>query len=233
MWIIPALVLIPLFAVADNRTRKSSNAKLSNASSTEKPTPAARSQAQRDKQAAAKKAIKLTPQQEKAATAFVKKHHDELLELLIHLKEGLPQEYGKAIRDLSRTSERLEALAGRDQTRYNLELKLWQAKSRRQLLTARLQMDRDDALIEQIRATLAEEHRLQLSVFKHERERFAARVKKLDEQIARQEKNEQSSVDRQLATLTKASKDSERKVKATKRKRPAAKNDVNNTKKPT
>jgi len=210
MWIIPAVMLIPSFAVADNGV-----------------------QGQRGKQAAAKKKVELTREEEEAATAFVTKHHGDLLELLIHLKEGLPQEYNKAIRDLSRTNDRLEALAGRDKTRYNLELKLWQAKSGRQLLTARLRMGRDDALIQQIRETLAEEHQLQLSVFKHERERLAARMKKLDEQIARHEKNQQGSVDRQLATLTKASKNSERKVKAGKRKRPASKDKSKESKKPT
>ncbi|MBP85218.1 MAG: hypothetical protein CMJ64_00635 [Planctomycetaceae bacterium] len=219
MWIIPTLVLISLFVIADNDKKTASSEKPA-----AKRAQPAKAKVARKRQNAAKKAPEVTRQQEEAATAFVTQHHDQLLELLIHLKDGVPQEYNKAIRDLARTSDRLETMAGRDKTRYKMELKLWQAKSRRQLLTARLQMNRDDELIEQIRETLEEERDVQLAILKHERERFAARVKKLDEQIAKQERTRQSSIDRQIATLTKAAKSGQRKVKASKRKQPTSKN---------
>jgi hypothetical protein len=220
LWTLPALVLIPLFAVVGSGQQDSPSVKKSSA----KPNVAAKVKAQRGKQSATNKASGFTQAEEQAATAFVTKHHDELLELLTHLKAGLPREYEKAVRDLARTSDRLEALARRDSVRFELELKLWQAKSRRQLLTARLQMGLDEALIQQVRETLAEEHRLQLAVFKHERERLGGRLKKLDEQIEKQEQSEQNSIDRQITTLLNELKGRERKVKASKRKAPAPKN---------
>lgn len=211
IWIVAALVLIPMFTVADDGDSKKDRAA--------KPP----AKLARGKKNSLKRPVEITREEEKAATVFVKAHHEELLELLIHLKEGLPQEYKKAIRDLARTSNRLETLASRDESRYKIELKLWQAKSRRQLLTARFQMSRDDSLIQEIRETLQDEQQFQTAILKHERDRLAARVKKLSAQLERQEKTQEDSIERQISTLIKGSKTNNRKVKAGKRKKPAAK----------
>src|SRR5688500_7902960 len=40
----------------------------------------------------------ITPEREAAVMTFVKQHHPELSELLIHLKEHTPKEYDRAVR---------------------------------------------------------------------------------------------------------------------------------------
>jgi DNA-directed RNA polymerase subunit L len=141
-----------------------------------------------------------------------------LFELLIYLKEGLPQEYERAIRDLSRANDRLAQFEKRDPERYKLELQLWQAESRRQLLTARLQMGYDESLLTELRETLKEEQRLELAVLRHERERLAGRITKIDEQITAQETDPEAAVERKFAALTKAAKNSQRNVSSKNRK---------------
>lgn len=165
--------------------------------------------------------VAVSPQEESAVTAFVQQHHPALLELLIHLKESLPKEYQQAIRDLSRTQERLSQYASRDPQRYELELKLWQAQSRGQLLAARLQMGGDETLREQLKATIREEYDLRISLLKHERERLTGRVGKLDEQIEKQEKNRDSAIEREFALLTKPVAGASRNVKSDAKKVPA------------
>lgn len=168
----------------------------------------------------------LPAEQEAAVVSFVEQHQAELLELLIYLKEGLPNEYGRAIRDLARTRERLVQVEKRDPERYDLELQRWQAESRRQLLTAQFQMSHDSKLIEDIRAALSHEQQLGLALLKYERDRTKSRLVKLDEQIAKQEAAFASSIDRKVATLTKTkepkgpeakAKSGERKPATTKR----------------
>lgn len=157
-------------------------------------------------------AATVSAEQESAVIQFVEQHHRELLELLIYLKEGLPEEYARAIRDLARTRERLALSEKRDPERYQLDLKHWQVESRRQLLTARFQMSQDAELVAKIRECLVEEHQLSLAILKYDRDRLASRLAKLDEQIARQEAAFKSSIDRKMATLMKSA-DSSAKTK--------------------
>ena len=176
-----------------------------------------------------KPALAISAEGETAALAFVQQHHNDLFELLIHLKEGMPQEYERAIRDLSRASDRLAQLEKRDLDRYRIELQLWQAESRRQLLTARLQMGYDESLLKELREVLKEEQKLELAVLRHERERLAGRIAKIEEQIAMQENSAEASVERKFSALTKAAKNSERNV-SNKNRKPATRK---NTKDPT
>lgn len=125
------LIAVPLLAWADND--------------------ASEKKSDREKTPVAKSPIEITVEQEAAAVSLVQQHHKDLFELLIHLKEGLPEEYNRAIRDLSRANERLAQFEKRDPERYRIELGLWQAQSRRQLLTARLQMGYDASLLKDLR----------------------------------------------------------------------------------
>ncbi len=165
----------------------------------------------------------ITKAQEAAAISFVKQHHPELFELIKYLQMGMPREYEQAIRDLSHTSERLAQIEKRDVDRYQLELRLWQAESRRQLLTARLQMDPDEALISDLRNTLQQELELATNIARHERDRLANRLERLNEQIENQVQNRDTLVERKLSTLTKAAKASERKTQAKTRRTPTTK----------
>lgn len=203
-----ALIVVPLLALADNDAPREPTKR--------KVSPAAKrvesAKASRGKPAGSKSALAITAEQEAAAMALVQEHHNDLFEVLIYLKEGLPQEYDRAIRDLSRASDRLAQFEKRDPQRHQIELRLWQAQSRRQLLTARLQMGHDESLLTELRETLTEEQELGLAVLRHERERLAARIAKIEEQIKTQEAGGEASVERKFATLTKAAKTSQRKV---------------------
>jgi hypothetical protein len=204
--------LTPLLGVAESDSNeKDQNKPAAGEKAAAKRASAAKTKPGREKQVTAK--IAITKEQEAAAMAFVKSHHSELLELLIHLKEGLPSEYKRAIRDLSRTSDRLVMFQKRDKQRYELELALWQTESKRQLLNARLQMTQDEELVLEIRETLGKEHELHLNLLKYERKRLADRVKKLDEQIGKQEKSREALIERKLKALTNPSKNVQRKVK--------------------
>lgn len=222
---VAALIVLPLLASADNDVPKTDVKRVR--ATTAKQQEADKSA--RDKASNAKPLPEISAAQEAAAVALVQKHHKDLFELLIYLKEGLPQEYEQAIRDLSRASDRLALYEKRDPGRYRLELQLWQAESRRQLLTARLQMGYDEKLLTDLREVLKEEHRLDLALLQHERERLASRLAKIDEQIADQENGAEAAVERRFTTLTKAVKNSERNVSG-KAKKPTARK---NTKDPT
>src|SRR5690606_37639476 len=76
--------------------------------------------------------------QEADVLEFVREHHPELADLLKQLKDSRPKEYQKAVRDLSRVRERLFAMRKTDDHRYDLELAIWKAQTRIQLLAAKL-----------------------------------------------------------------------------------------------
>jgi hypothetical protein len=138
-------------------------------------------------QASGAKPLLITPEREAAAMTFVRQHHAELSELLIYLKESAPREYERAVRDLFRASERLAQIQERDSAAYELELNLWKARSRAQLISARLQMADDPQLRDELRAALTDEYDLRVRVLKNDRERLADRLRNLDEQIGRLE----------------------------------------------
>lgn len=145
---------------------------------------------------------------------FVQRHHPALTELLIHLKENAPKEYDRAVRDLLRTSERLASIQERDSLAYELELQSWQARSRAQLLAARLQMGESDELRQQLRAALNEEYDLRLQLLQRDKEKAADRLKHLGEQIDRVSQRREEEIERQLKQLTSAARGGEAKGKS-------------------
>jgi hypothetical protein len=154
----------------------------------------------------ATKPVAITAEREAAAMSFVKEHHAELAELLIHLKDSSPKEYERAIRDLSRASERLTQIRERDSQAYELELKVWQARSRAQLLNARLQMTEDEEIRKKLRETLTEEYDLRLLILTRDRDRLVERTKNLDEQIERLKQRRDDGIEAQYQQLTKAAR---------------------------
>src|SRR5689334_8604162 len=57
----------------------------------------------------------VSPEREAAVMTFVRRHHEELEALLIHLREARPKEYEKALRELFRVTERLGQIQDRDE----------------------------------------------------------------------------------------------------------------------
>lgn len=176
--------------------------------STPRSTPAAAKSTKGKAASNTTKPVAVTAEREAAAMAFVQDHHAELAELLIHLKESSPKEYERAIRDLSRASERLTQIRERDSQAYELELKVWQARSRAQLLNARLQMTEDEEIRKKLRDALTEEYDLRLQMLTRDHDRFVEKAKNLDEQIERLKRRRSEGIESQLQQMTKAARKS-------------------------
>ncbi|NQT40972.1 MAG: hypothetical protein HQ581_26000 [Planctomycetes bacterium] len=149
----------------------------------------------------------VTPQREAAAMKFAHQYHPELVALLVYLKENKAREYHRAVSDLSKVSERLAQIESRDAGRHKTELKSWQLKSRIQLLTARLRIDpEDDALRAQLEKALTEQANLHKSVLLAQRRELAAKLKALDAQIEKSEKDRRKQIERQIESLVRRKK---------------------------
>ena len=207
LWLLPLIVFaLPLLLAADTSTPRvvaqgegsKPDKKAGRAKDADKPTD---KPAEKLAGGKAKSQPAITPEREAAVMAFVQQHHAELAELLVRLKETNAQEYERAIRDLFRTSERLAQLHKSDLDRYELELKLWQAQSRSDLLTARLKMTGSDELRSQLRQILNEQMDLKHSLLQLDRQRTAEKLQKLDEQLNAFDRTRQDAIERQLRTL--------------------------------
>jgi len=163
---------------------------------------AARAVGNPKKDAKAKPAIKVTPQREAAVMTFVQRNHAELADLLSYLKTSQPEEYERAIREIFRTTERLDQIQDRDPLQYELEVAAWTAQSRAQLLAARLKMGSSDELLKQLREALTTQNEAKLALLKHDRQRVADRLNKIDGEIARFESDREKVIDRQVQLLT-------------------------------
>ena len=150
--------------------------------------------------------LPITPERETAVTDFVDKHHPELGALLAHLKTNQPKEYERAVRDLFRVTEKLAMVKDRDDRQYDLELKVWKAQSRAQLLVARLKMTdpesaNTDELKAQLREILTEQLQARIEVMRLERERTATRLDRLNQDIGKFEKNREAVIDSHVQNL--------------------------------
>ena len=159
--------------------------------------------------------IAITPEREATVTAFVEKNHPELKELLTYLRDNRRKDYERAIRELSRDSERISQLKDRDGKQYDLELKAWTIKSRIQLLAAHLAMGDKEEIRNQLRALLNEQMDVRSAVLKRERERAHERLAKIDQDLNRLENDREKIVENQLKLLTKSAAASKSKVKVT------------------
>jgi alanyl-tRNA synthetase len=166
--------------------------------------PAAGSAASARKEAKAKPAILVTPEREAAVLTFVQRNHAELAELLAALKTNEPEQYERAIRDIFRTTERLAQIQERDPLQYELEIVAWTAQSRVELLAARLKMGANDELIKQLRDALKTQNEARVALLRHERQKAADRLGKLDAEIARFETDRDDVVNRQLKVLARS-----------------------------
>lgn len=157
--------------------------------------------------------LPFTTEREAAVMAFVQQNHAELKELLTYLRENRRKDYERAIRDLSRESERIGQFKDRDAKQYDLEVKAWTIKSRIQLLTAQMVMGDKDEIRSQLKSLLNEQLDVRLALMKRERERVQERLAKMESEISRLENGRQKILENQLQVLTKSAADSKNKVK--------------------
>lgn len=145
--------------------------------------------------------LAITPEREAAALNFVERNHAELSELLAHLKTSQPRQYEQAIKEIYRVTERLAGVQERDPLHYELEVKLWTAQSRVQLLAARLKMGDSESVRKELREALATQIDARLDVLKHQKQQAAERLAKMESDISQLEANKEKAIQRQLEML--------------------------------
>ena len=90
----------------------------------------------------------------------------------------------------------------RDDARYELDLEIWKVESQIRLLVARLTMSPGDVeMQEKLRSLLMERVDLRIRRQRMDRDRLAARVQRLDENIASLESEREALVDQSYAKL--------------------------------
>lgn len=176
-------------------------------SSTAKTSAPAAGSAAAKKDAKTKPAISITPEREAAVLTFVQRNHAELADLLAVLRTSQPEEYDRAVRDIFRIMERINQIQERDPLQYELEVAAWTAQSRVQLLAAKLKMGSTEELVNKLRHALATQNVAKLALLKHERQKAADRLSKIDSDIARFETDREDVIDKQLKLLTRSAGD--------------------------
>lgn len=143
--------------------------------------------------------------QETAALALVGAHHPELLDLLEKLKADNSKQYQQAILELYRASQRLADRKAKDPARYELELKAWKLDSQARLLAAKLTMDADAELEEQLKSVLAEREDVAIALLAMDRERLADRLKQTERQLEKRREQRDARAKHAFEQLTKRS----------------------------
>jgi hypothetical protein len=146
----------------------------------------------------------VTPERQAAVMTFVQRNHAELADLLSHLKTRQPDEYESAVRELFRTTERLAQIQERDPVQYELEVALWTAQSRVQLLTAKLMMGVTDELQAALRTAVGEQIDARVALLRHQRQKAADRLANLDREIRKVEEDREAVIEKQLQVLKRA-----------------------------
>ncbi len=153
---------------------------------------------------------------EAAALAFVTANHPELAALLAQLKPMRPGEYDRAIRELFQVKTSLEKLKAQDPRRYDVGLRVWKARSRVELLTAKLVSAPDpgsesEELKSRLRTALTDQLAIQIEQQKLERDLAAERVEKLKKNIERLESNRDKVIENRFQGLLNKSRNARRK----------------------
>lgn len=146
-----------------------------------------------------------TPDAETVALAFVSENHPELAELLEQLKPMNPAEYERAVRELAQVSKNLAAIKARNPQSYELGLNVWKAKSRVELLTAKLASARRPSaeLENQLRQAVEDQLDTEIRQQRFERDQAQERLKKLKENLDRLESRRDSLIESRYQSFVK------------------------------
>lgn len=140
---------------------------------------------------------------EASALEFVREHHPELAVLLEQLKPMKPEEYRKAITDLSQVSSSLANLKQRDPRRYEVGLEAWKAKSEAELLTAKWASTPNPDLEGQLRKALRHQLEVEIRQQELEQELLRARMKKVEDTLQRLRTDQDKRIDSRFQALRK------------------------------
>ncbi len=121
---------------------------------------------------------------ETAALLLVRDELPQLSRVLDRLRSDSPSHYEKAIRDISRSAKRLEAMRLRDEALYSLELDLLKSRTSISLLVARLKVRDNEADRNSLKRTIRQLHSAELSRAKYEVESIEKRLQRTEEQLS-------------------------------------------------
>ncbi len=145
--------------------------------------PATDAQAPSAKQDSEKKPQPPSPTAEHSALEFAKTHHPELSRLLGRLKKNNRQQYNEAVAELFKTSEQLARQQERDPERYLLSLEIWKLDSRIRLLAARIAVEENSKLEEELKQKLRKRQEYRVQQLSLDRDRLQSRAVRLNQQI--------------------------------------------------
>ncbi|MBT4866075.1 MAG: hypothetical protein HON53_13305 [Planctomycetaceae bacterium] len=145
--------------------------------------------------------VSLTPGREAAAMTFARLHHPELAKLVTKLKKRKVRQYDQAVRQLFQTSERLARTRERTPDRYELSLEAWKLDSRIRLMAARMTMNSDSQLEEDLKELLRAKASVRLRRLTKERERLAERLQRVDALIERIDSDPDASTKKELQRI--------------------------------
>lgn len=127
-------------------------------------------------------------------TAFVEAHQPELAKVLSNLEKRKPAEYAQAIEELDRSVQPLTSVKAKDQRLHELQLQAWQARTRVELLGARLVAGKEDKGAGKTKDRDELERQL--------REAIAAELDIRSEQLAYRKQRSAAWYDRQINRLS-------------------------------
>lgn len=133
--------------------------------------------------------------------AFVGQHQPRLLELMNFLKKKQPAQYEQALKEMTRSKQRLEGWAKRDQEMYAIELELWQTRSQLRLLAAEISVAKDEkkgALERRLAKLVEKEIGQNLSRLSLQQARLKKQLGQLDRQIEQHRTERDEMVARSL-----------------------------------
>jgi hypothetical protein len=145
--------------------------------------------------------VNLDAAREAEALAFVREHHAELATVLEALKPMDPVEYGKAIVELSHVARSLAAIRAKNLARYAVQLDAWKAKSRVELLAARLAGAPSDDLRARLRSAIEAKVDADIARHRYELEQAEAAVRRARDSLGRLENNRSVVVENRYRAL--------------------------------
>ena len=205
-----------------------------------KPDKATKKNRNTEKDSAAANRSALTPAREAAGMTFAQLHHPELAKLLARLKKKQAKQYEQAMRQLFQTSERLARTRERAPERYELELEAWKLDSRIRLIAARMTMNSDAEMDDELKALVKARAEIRLRQLKAERNRLAERLGRVDSLIEKISSDPEATAAKELQRIKRSvaaknprkQKPTERTVTAPNTKRGKPTTDKQKSKKP-
>jgi len=147
-------------------------------------------------------------QAENSALTFVRENHQELAALLAQLKPMKPEEYRKAVRELAQVSKSLATLKTNNPRRHTAALETWKARSRVQLIAARLSNANGSAIAElesRLREAVAAQIDAEIRQAKVDKEVVEERARRLAENLAKLEAKRETAVETRVQSMLKQS----------------------------